>query len=621
MPALWASPWIARVGTALLVSAIAVVTLPIPYIQPSPGLDFSFIAALHAAADRGLDVGADIVSTYGPLGFLSFPQWIFGPTSILALIYTIALWFTLVALLLHRSRQALPLWAAIVVTYVGAQAAKWLGVPEMAVALVTIICFILLERAVAGRALPTWAVVAAALGVAVLALGKLNTAPFLVASLGITVMAIGGRRQAAVFSSAFVVLVIALWFLAGQGLGNLLPFIETSAAMILGFNDAMGVDGDLSVHWMIAAAGLAVGAVAYVFQEQLAAWPRRYWLAAIAVGILLAFITLKASFVRWHFTFIFATLCVVAICLLSPRRSRRPAMLAIAATLIALLGATRMDAWAFLDPAPRTAIGQVATVLSNSAAAAVTRDSLAAAYALDAQILDRIRGERTHFGPLESGLAIAHPDVTWAPLPLYQDYTLYTPTLDRVNHNRLLSADGPRYIVRGLPVAIDERNAWWEGPSTMREMVCRYHEVFAGAQWLLLERGDDLCGEPRLIDVVEARPGETVEIPALGDSEAMIFARIHGLEPSPLERVQAFLFKAHEWYATLDEEPRSRLVAATAGQGLLLAVAASADYSPPFAFGPPRRTIAVAPGLRSPVETTRIRIEFWSVPLATTTDA
>lgn len=583
-------------------------------------MDASFVAGLQVAADRGLDVGVDIVSTYGPLGFLSFPQWIFGPTSSLALIYTIALWFGLVALLFHRSRQALPIWAAIVVTYTGAQAARWLGVPEMAVALVAITCFLLLERAVAGRALPTWAVVAAALGVAVLALGKLNTAPFIVVSAGITVMAVGGRRQAAVFSSAFVVLVIALWFLAGQGVGNLLPFIETSASTILGFNDAMGVDGDLSVHWMLAAAGLAVGAVAYVFQEQLAAWPRRYWLAAIAVGVLVAFITLKASFVRWHFTFIFATLCVVAICLLSPRTSRRPAMLAIAASLIALLGATRVDAWAFLDPAPRTAIRQVATILSNSAAAAVTRDSLAAAYGLDAQVLDRIRGERTHFGPLESGLAIAHPEVIWAPLPVYQDYVVYTPALDRVNHDRLLSPDGPRYIVRGVPVAIDERNAWWEGPSTMREMVCRYHEVFAGEQWLLLERGNDLCGEARLIDVVEARPGERVEIPALGESEAMIFARIHGLEPSLRERVQAFFFKAHEWYATLDEGPRFRLVAATAGQGLLLAVGASADYSPPFAFGTPRRTISVEPGLRSQVETTRIRIEFWSVPLATASD-
>ena len=36
--------------------------------------DESWIAALHLAADRGLDFGTDIVFTYGPLGFLTVPR-------------------------------------------------------------------------------------------------------------------------------------------------------------------------------------------------------------------------------------------------------------------------------------------------------------------------------------------------------------------------------------------------------------------------------------------------------------------------------------------------------------------------------------------------------------------
>ena len=113
--------------------------------------------------------------------------------------------------------------------------------------------------------------------------------------------------------------------------------------MVLGFNAAMGVDGGVSVHWIVGAAGLAIGALAYALHEPILAWPVRLRVALVVVVAMVAFITLKAGFVRWHSQFIFATLLIFSIALISSRISGKTATLSVTTMLIALLGSTHTD--------------------------------------------------------------------------------------------------------------------------------------------------------------------------------------------------------------------------------------------------------------------------------------
>lgn len=608
-----------RPAAAALIGAAAVGLLAWPYavITPSSGLDASFIAGLHLAGGRGLDVGTEIVSTYGPLGFLAFPQPVYGLTSVLALLHTAAIYFALVWILVHRSATVVPLWAALPLSFIGAQAIRWLGVPEAALALAVIVALLLLERRAAGIPLPGRALGAVAAGVAVLGLGKLNTGAVIVAISVIAVGFIGPRRQLLIYLGLLAAFGSAAWLGAGQGLANVAPFIATSASTILGFNAAMGVDADPAAYWQVAAAGVAIAALAYARVDAVSAWPVRLRVALVAVVVLALFVTFKASFVRWHSGFIFATLVILSIATLSPRVTRRAGLLGVACVLIAFLAATRQTAWAFLDPTPRYALAQLATLFANAETAAGNRQALAADYAVDESILHRIGRASVHIGPLESGVALAHDGLAWRPLPVYQDYIVYSPTLDDVNRATLADEGAaPQFILRGPPAAIDSRYPWFEGPATMRAMLCRYREVELAGEWQLLERGADRCEEPRLLSRVAAEVGVAVPVPELEDGDAMLFVRINGLEPTVLDAASSFLFKAHEWYITRNESDRFRLAAPTAGQGLVMAVGPSLAYTDRFGLGAAWDSVSLAPGPYSSGAGGPLEFEFWTVNAA-----
>jgi len=610
-----------RRPAAILVGAAAVGVLAWPWgvIAPAAGLDPSFIAGLHLAGARGMDAGVEIVSTYGPLGYLSFPQPVYGFTSVLALLHTAAIYFALVWILVDRAAAALPLWAALPLSFAGAQTIRWLGVPEIALALTTVVAILLIERAAAAQAIPDWAIpdwalAVAAFCVAVLGLGKLNAGVVIVAISILTVAAIGARRQLLIYLGLLAAFATLLWFAAGQGVANVIPFLTTSASTIAGFNAAMGLDQEQTAYWMVTAAGLATAALAYARFEAVASWPRRMQVALVAMLALMLFVTLKASFVRWHVSFIFATLVILAIATLTPRVSRRAGLLAVAVTFVAFFGATKLNAWNHLDPTPRSALDQRHTLLANDETAVQTRQELAVDYAIDESILGRIRGQSVHIGPFETGVAFAHDDLDWAPLPVFQDYIVYTAALDEVNRAALEAPDrAPRFILRGPPAAIDSRYPWFEGPASIRAMLCLYDEVEVEGQWQLLERGVDRCEEPHLVSRVTSEPGVAVPVPRLEDDDVMMFVRIEGIEPTIGEAAWAFAFKAHEWYITRNETDRYRLVAPTATQGLLMAVGPALTYADGFGFGPAWRSVTVAPGPRSSVAATTVELEFWAV--------
>lgn len=604
------SPWL--IAAASL--AIGTASWPIPTVPPMPGLDPSFVAGLHLAAERGMDVGTQIVSTYGPLGFLSFPLPIHGPTSTLAFAHTMVIHFALVALLVSRTLAVHPWWTALALAYVGAQSIRWLGVPEIALALATAAAILAVGRSAAGRAIPDLLIVAAGFLVAVTVFGKLNTGAAALAIALIAVVVATGRRGTALFGASAAASAVALWAASGQGLGNVIPFVETSVAVTLGFNAAMGIDQDVTVHWMVSAAVVATAAVAGALSAALTTWPRRHVLGVVVIGAIAAFITFKASFVRWHFTFIFATLVIVSVALVDGRVARRAALIGTAAAMIALLAATRTGLWQYFDPSPIAAITQWRSAISVDGSSAETRTTLASAYGLPDVLRERMSTGGVHIGPIETGVAFAYPELAWAPLPVYQDYIVFTPSLDELNRMTMLGDAAPRWMLRQTPRTIDGRNSWFEGPSSMRAMFCRYREVEVAGQWQLLESGPDRCGRERLLGTVEVAAGEAADLPALAGGDAMSFVRIRGLEPTLRDQVWAFLFKAPEWYVTLDQD-RFRLVAPTAGQGLVLALDEALDYSGEWAFGAPRRSISVAPGPSSAAGSSPIVLEFWAVEL------
>ena len=68
LPALWR--WL----LLLSVTYVAILSVPAPWASYGTGLDPSWILGLNLAHSQGLVAGRDMVFTYGPLGYLLYPE-------------------------------------------------------------------------------------------------------------------------------------------------------------------------------------------------------------------------------------------------------------------------------------------------------------------------------------------------------------------------------------------------------------------------------------------------------------------------------------------------------------------------------------------------------------------
>ena len=216
-----------------------------------------------------------------------------------------------------------------------------------------------------------------------------------------------------------------------------------------------------------------------------------------------------------------------------------------------------------------------------------------------------------------------------------QSYAAYTPALDRLNADRLASADAPERILRqvrfildppdwltrqrghpllpgeSIPVTVDGRYRWFEAPAAMLVTFCRYRELSSIGAWQVLGLSGETCGNAEPLETVQAKEGETVPVPVETRPGRFVIVRVHGLEPSLRDRVLTALWKAHEWYATI-AGVRYRLVPPTVSDGLLLAVPPEADGTGSFAFGAPIDSISIK---SRPGGHRMLTYEFESVPL------
>ena len=147
----------------------------------------------------------------------------------------------------------------------------------------------------------------------------------------------------------------------------------------------------------------------------------------------------------------------------------------------------------------------------------------------------------------------------------------------------------------------------------MLQTFCRYRQMSAIGMWQVLVRSGGSCGPAEPLETVTAREGKPVQVPVETRPGRFVTVRIHGLEPSLLDRVRTAMWKADEWYVTI-ADVRYRMIAPTAADGLLLAVPSGTDGTGPFAFGPPIGSLSVA---SQHIDRARmLTYEFESVPLS-----
>ncbi len=620
-----------RLGSFLLwlLLATAIVTLP---RYPLPDLDASWRMALGWFFHQGLQMGRDIVFTYGPLGFLmgrTYSGLQFG---------SLVLWQVLSAMV----------FAGLIMA--GARDLRGTG------RAVYFIFFVLLgvtyEDALhmIAIALAGWELVrrtdkavhadsaCLALLLALLAIVKftnLMLAAVCVAAAGLHALALGRRRAALQLALWFAGGYLAVWILCGQNPLNLPRYLLTSLEVSSGYQEAMGLSTPPEAFWkgVTVLVLLVVYAVLYV-------WGHPDRPRALANGGILAaliYLNWKHGFVRadGHMIgfFFCALLPVVGFpALLADglrwRRLQRallvPAgILCVAGTYDALPGVVRYAGSQMQD--------KLWDNVSHALHWGSFRRSFDERLREQRQVADLPRVRKTvgqatvDVIGYEQAFALFN-GLNYHPRPVFQSYSAYTPGLARLNEDFYASAQAPQFVLLKVET-IDGRLAAFDDSRLLNLLVHDYEYQFAEKGFQLWRRRaappDRAALEPRRIRTVATALNAPCELGDLADRH--VWATID-LEYSWLGRLRDLVYKAPLVQLVIEQQDGARTeFRLPPGQGrtgfMLNPVVNDVTDLVNFAGGRPDRwvrriTVAVARGDRK-YFAARARISFFAVTPST----
>jgi hypothetical protein len=559
------------------------------------GLTGSWQSALEMAAHNGMAFGTRIVFTYGPLGFLVGQQLNYASTALASFLFSLTLSTAIFAILLWSLRRALPLWWAIPLSYgVGAVSLHADGgAPEDVYAPVLIICVAVLSR---GDEEPAPRGVWVGLGVMLsfFSLVKVSLGVGVIAVLIITVVSLPRGRWQAVASLAIGGLstFCLAWFGTGNGLSNVVPFARSSAAIISGYGPAQSLDFPYGfffpnrtfTYWWAALVVVVIGVFAFAHGYRLSVRAR---IGIGLVTLVVVWMLFKEGFVRHdndHDLIFFATAPLLLAAFSLGRRFWAPQLIAIL-TLCVVTGFDAGGMPALVtrpDVAVRNFASEAATLASSSRSAAVidrARRSLQDAYAIPNRMVAMMQGQTVDVSPWEQTVAWAYPAIHFDPLPVIQDYSAYTPSLDHLDAAYLGSPTAPRFILR-QPWSVDVRNPSFEPPDTQLAIECSYRQVAVDPLWQLLERGADRCGPLRHLGTVTTESDRWVAVPTAPAGDAVV-ARFQ-LSQGWFLQLQAIAFKPPSVFMEINDGQEWRFVAATAPDLHVLRPASTLGYSLSF---------------------------------------
>jgi hypothetical protein len=432
------------VGAAFAVLILGPFWLAVPHGDVDP----SWALVLHHAFAERLQFGSDIVFTYGPYGFLWTDVWhpdTWGWALVLRSGFAVALWGALWEI---GKQEAGPRGWVLAVASLLLAAYSWDSVVWLAVA-----AWWRLEVLDEGR----WST-ALLLGLAVMALGKFLLFVALVAC--VTSLGLAKRwRPAAVASGGLA----AAWLMAGQRPMGVVGWIESSVDVAAGFAGAMAEVGSrVEIVVYLLGGALLVG---------IASRDRR-WMISVGPLLILLAVVGKHAFTR-HDTahaLIGASLLVSLSLLLAPRAVR--VFCVVAAVEAAALWAGGVEPlWEPVRQVAERIPGRVETLVGLPTGRSFERAAAARNGLAQTHPIGPVHGTVDIYP--HSQTTLLHHDVDYAPRPVFQSFTAYTPTLQARNVAHLRSDGAPDTVLFDIDPLGGEHPASLDSLSLL-ELLDRY---------------------------------------------------------------------------------------------------------------------------------------------------
>jgi hypothetical protein len=624
-------------STWVLGTVVAFLSWPSHILTPGGDIDTAWQVALQMAVHQGLDFGTQFILNGGPLEFVLHPMVLYSGTAVAGAIYLLLTQLALGLTLVWTLRRSLPLLAAAPLAYVllTLDTDQFVPAPEPILALVFIWAMVSLTEEPPDFARPLLLVGGGIAGAAALLIQFSDG--FLIFFMCVVAVLAQPRERArgvAIFSGVFVASLAGFWFATGQGVANFDDYVRTAFEELSEWSTALPYTAP-AVSWGRPYAAVAIAAtLVAVFLGTRGLSPLRRGAAFLIVAAL--------DFSAWKHGFVIETPSYAALftsLMLLPWlafRWRGPslgvALGAIAALVVLFYPVSGLKPSGLTHPIARAkdAVDQLETLMlpgPRGKARAESREFLRSFYRFDPKTLALLRGRSVLIYPWETAPIWAY-GLDWHPQPLVP-FLAYSPYLDRGDAEAIASPSGPQAILRHSPCGAiySARSpgceAWnavgptflpHEEPEATIAMLCNFVPVRTTPKLQLLYRVPDRCGRPRLLAKRSLGNLENSRIPPPGPGE-VVFARVHGLKPSGLERLRTFLYRATDRYEIFDDSYRYRVVPGTMEDGIVLRVPPRLNYRPPFPVTPNASEIAFGTNPGAGVSDPSYEVEYFALPV------
>lgn len=571
----------------LLLTGIALFTLPGLFLAVSIGLENSWQFALHRCTLSGLQYGKDIIFTYGPLGYLRYPFLLSKNLWIQSVGYLVSihlLFFAGVFLLLKKAKadwvNSLILAIAVTLCFRITTVLRQLVEFEYLLTLF-IFTYLYLEkkdtRAIFGGLL---AILYSPLLFIKFSDGIIGSFLFITFLLLLFIQQ--RKKEMILIVSTYLLVSLFLGLLLIGNLADITLFLYNSLQMANGYPDAMSLNGrEWQFQMGVLCSIFYVGLIVYHIYQKNSSDLEFLFLAA---GLF--FFTFRYGFVRqdgihvlpmllgWISLFLFYYLII------SYRNMFMKHLILVVSCLlfISFLIATPFSYTWFSPKVFSEQFLQIKTALlllrdmdfENSPLIRGSRIKRDYSYDLHPDTLRLISDHTIDVFP--SDLTIAeYYQFKWIPRPSLQSYAVLNDYLDLANEKHFRSSHAPDFILYSLQ-RFDNRYPLFDEPATLRTLFRMYQPEYVDADFILLRKKERMERIPEhSLFRTSVKMGEIIPLPK--GVSGYLFARIY-INYTTLGRIMRFLYKVPEVSICFIRNGRVtspyRLIISTARNGILL---------------------------------------------------
>jgi hypothetical protein len=592
------------VALSLLVGAFAVASFPGDFRPIASGLDPSWIYAINRLPHTEFRFGADVVFSYGPLGYLLVPVDI-GSNLAQAVVSWIGVQAGTVLIALYHFRRHGRI-DSVALFAVGSLGALSLALPYeyRILALLGLCLSVDPEDRTAWRlASVAAAVLAAGLVYAKMTAGVAAVAMVAGAGLIRAWQRTISWRQLAIGLAGFLVILVGLGLLLTGGFSELGRWFRGSWEVASGFAEAMSIPQPSGLLWPGILALVAFLAVLVLIGRVTGGTAA----VAVALGVM-ALLAFRHAYVRHHGRLLYPVLLTALAVMALMVGSRRD----LAILLAGSLAVTGFAVAAFLTPGclctwrwqalGLEGVRNVVSLTRLPATRAVMHRRTVHELAIDRlpdELLTAVRESPPGGDALPEEISFFPANgVAWVPNPALQTYHAFTPYLDAWTASHFAGPNRPGSLLVEF-VDVDGR-----------------HPMFAAPRmWRAILSGYDVAGSAKggfgEVTVLTRVPRHELELHEVGEGTATVgrwhpvpslstptFAEIH-LRPDPLGRVAGLVWRIDPVFLDAKFEDGSvatfRFVPRTAPGGLLVSPLpiSGAEFRDLVAGDPLRRVDAI----------------------------